>query len=583
MANIVQYIIDFATRGGNAVVRQATQLQSRLDAANASAGRLSLTVGKNLRNAVMSLPGASFFTNPIVAMSAGIGVVSKLGMQAESTATAFNVLVGSQEKASSMLGDLNKYADDTVWNRKEIQEAARTMLGYSVSADTVNDDLKRLGDIAMGDKQRLQSLALVFGQVSSAGKLQGQDLLQLINAGYNPLQDIASLTGKTMAEVRDEMSKGNISYEMFRQAIVKATSAGGRYYGMIDSLAQTAQGSFNRMTGTAGSLLLELYKIIQPLLVPAFNAINGIMESLIPRIGKIADAVHRTIEFMKAWYPLIVSVTAGIGAWTAAALINTNVLKGWRIAELAHYAVLLLIEKAQWLVNAAMSANPIGLILAGLSALVTALVLCWNKFAGFRAVILTVWDTVKGFAGIIKDFLVDTIASLLQGLGKLGEALSKLFHGDFSGAWQTAKDAGRLMLDVDGKKQAFNEVRSAVKGIGGNYRSRLDSERQKQDAKDGISEPEAAAGTVGNDLIGPVLPTDNTDFAPTFGGTDAGKIANDITTGGTRNTSINITIGSMLQGFTIHTSGIQNTSDEIKDKVVEAVNRALEIGLSAAR
>lgn len=583
MANIVQYIIDFATRGGNAVVRQATQLQSRLDAANASAGRLSLTVGKNLRNAVMSLPGASFFTNPIVAMSAGIGVVSKLGMQAETTAVSFDVLVGSQAKAANMLSQINAYAKTSPYDRLGAQEAAKTMLGFGISAESVVRDLKLLGDVAGGNNQRLQQLALVFGQISAAGKLQGQDLLQLINAGYNPLQDIAEMTGKSMSTVRDEMSAGKISIDMVRQAFVRATSEGGRYYGMIDRLSSQSAGKFGEMKDTAVEAMLAIYNVIQSMVIPAFQLLINTLNAVITVFNFITRPVKWIFDLIAAGNLILISLIAFIGTWTAAVVVNTYVLKGWRIAELAHYAALLLIEKAQRLVNAAMSANPINLIIAGISALVTALVLCWNKFAGFRAVILTVWDTVKGFAGIIKDFLVDTIASLLQGLGKLGEALSKLFHGDFSGAWQTAKDAGRLMLDVDGKKQAFNEVRSAVKGIGGNYRSRLDSERQKQDAKDGISEPEAAAGTVGDDLIGPVLPTDNTDFAPTSGGTDAGKIANDITTGGTRNTSINITIGSMLQGFTIHTSGIQNTSDEIKDKVVEAVNRALEIGLSVAR
>ena len=110
MANIVDFIISFGSKGGNAVVRQAAQLQGRLDAADSSARRLSDTVGNNLRNAFMSLPGASFFMNPIVAISAGIGAVSKLGMQAQTTATSFEVLVGSQEKSSAMLDEINEYA-----------------------------------------------------------------------------------------------------------------------------------------------------------------------------------------------------------------------------------------------------------------------------------------------------------------------------------------------------------------------------------------------------------------------------------------------------------------------------------------
>ena len=82
-----------------------------------------------------------------------------------------------------------------------------------------------------------------------------------------------------------------------------------------------------------------------------------------------------------------------------------------------------------------MSMNPIGLIVAGVAALVAVIAVCWNKFAGFRAVVLTVWDALKGFADMLKNLVIDRITDLLAGIGQVGEALAKLFKGDFSGAW----------------------------------------------------------------------------------------------------------------------------------------------------
>ena len=570
MANVLQYVIDFKSRGGSGVSQQAAGLQNRLEATNASAQRL----GASLKSAFMSIPGASFFTNPLVAITAGVGVVSKLGMQAESTATAFNVLVGNEEKAGKMLGRMNKYADDTIWNRKDIQEAGKTMLGFGVSTETVNEDLQRLGDIAMGDRQKLGSLALVFGQVASAGKLQGQDLLQLINAGYNPLQDIAELTGKSMATVKEEMSKGKVSYDMLRQAIVRATSEGGKFYSMTEKLAQTTGGSFEQMKGTASRVMLELYNVIQPLLIPVFQGLITVMEACVPVIKFVADAFGGFINLIKEGNPLIIGLTTLIGAWTAAIVINTTVLKGWKIAELAHYAVLVLVEKAQWAWNVAMSANPIGIVIAGILALTAALIACWNKFAGFRAVILTTWDTVKGFASILKDLLVSRITSLLQGVGKLGEALAKLFKGDFSGAWESAKSAGTLMMNIEGKKQAIQSTKAVIGGISGNYQTHLEEERKKEAAKEAISEPTAAAG---------VSPT-STGSTATSSGKDAASVANSITAGGTRNTQITLTIGSLIGGgMTINSGNIDESASDLQSKVLEAINRAIEIGLSAAR
>ena len=574
MANIVQFIIDFAAKGGNAVVRQAAQLQGRLDAADRSANRLAASVGRNLRDAFMSLPGASFFTNPIVAMTTGIGVVSRLGMQAETAATSFEVLLGSQRKSAEVLGEINDYAKLSPYDRLGTQNAVKTMLGFGVSAETVIGDLKMLGDVAMGDKNRLQQLALVFGQISAAGRLQGQDLLQLINAGYNPLQDIAEMTGKTMEQVRKEMSDGAVSIDMVRAALVRATSEGGRYAGMMDRMAGTASGRLGEMKDTALEAALAVYNAIQPLVIPALKTVTALLNGLVPVINAVAKPVQWLVGLFRDGNPIIWGVTAGVTALTAAAVVNTTVLKGWRIAELAHYGALLLVEKAQWLVNAAMSAGPIGLVIAGVAALTAGLVACWKKFAGFRAVILTVWDTVKGFAGVIKDLLLSRITSLLQSIGKVGEALAKLFRGDFSGAWQSVKEAGALAVNAEGARKAVQGARIVAGGIGADYRSRLYLEQQKQKAKEAISDPEAAAGTAeGNaEAISPAALED--------GGK---KTVNDITAGGTRNTQITLNIDSLMNNTTISASGIRETAEGIRDLVLEAVNRALEISISAAR
>lgn len=574
--NIVRYIIDIAARGDNAVIRRISGLQNRLESADAAATRLATSVGRNLKTAVMSLPGASFFTNPIVAMTAGIGAVSRLGMQAQTTATSFEVLLGSQQKSADMLDKINAYAKVSPYDRMGTQNAAKTMLGFGVSAETVVSDLKMLGDVAGGDNQRLQQLALVFGQISAAGKLQGQDLLQLINAGYNPLLDIAEMTGQTMSEVRDQMSKGAVSVDMVRKAFIRATSEGGRYYGMIDKLAESPAGKFGEMKDTALEAMLSLYNVIQPLIVPVFETLTGTLNALIPVINAIAGAANWVFNLFKSGNPIILSLTAGIGVLTAAAVINTTVLKGWTIAERVHFAWLVLAEKAQKLWNFAMAANPIGLVIAGISALVVGLVACWNKFAGFRAVILTVWDTMKGFAGLIKDLVISRIQSLLQSIGKVGEALGKLFKGDFSGAWQSAKEAGSLFLNVDGARQAVNSARNIVSGIPQNYRTRLEQEQTKQKAKEAISDPKAAAGVADN-------VTGTAGIPAAEGSTSAKDIANDVTTGGARNTQISIRVDKFFDGgITVQSS---NTTDmsQLKRTILECINRSLEIGLSAAR
>lgn len=168
---LIDFIIKFASQGDASVVNAASKIQGSIESAEQAADRLSTTVGGKLKQAFMSLPGAEFITNPIVAMTAGIGTVSTLGMQAEKTAKSFDVLVGSQDKAGKMLDEINDYADNTLWSRMDMSEAAQSLLAYSVPAEKVVKDLKMLGDISLGDKNKMSTLATVFGQISTAGRL----------------------------------------------------------------------------------------------------------------------------------------------------------------------------------------------------------------------------------------------------------------------------------------------------------------------------------------------------------------------------------------------------------------------------
>ena len=544
--NVLQFIVDIAARGDKAVIRRINNLQQQLGGADAAAQRLARSTGGSLRKAFMSLPGASFFSNPIVALSTGIGIVGKLGMEAEKTATAFRVLAGSEEVSGKLLGQLNKYADDTVWNRPEIQEAAKTMMGFGISTETVYEDLKMLGDVAMGDKNKLQSLALVFGQISSNAKLNGQDLNQLINAGYNPLLDISAITGKSISTLRDEMAKGAISADLVRQAFQRATGPGGKFADMIERMANSTPGAFDQLKGKFSAGLLKIYEAIQPKLIPAFQTMGKVLEKLFNILAGVA-------EFLVNYGQWLLPVIAAITAYNVVANAAVVALKGWIVV--------------QKVLNFVMHMNPVGLIVAGIAALVTIVTICWNKFAGFRAVILTMWDAMKGFGDIIKDYVVARIQGLISGIGKVGEAISLLFKGDFSGAWNAAKSAANGIFGIDAGKNAANSARGVIGGIKGGYSSHLAEETKKQ-----ISDPKAAAGAGGDSAITGMTGT----------GVNPTTVANDITTGGTRNTSITMTIGKFWDDINIYPSE-EIDMNTFSKKVIEAINRSLEIATSAAR
>lgn len=572
--NILQFLIDIRSRD-NGVIAQVTRLQNRLDEADRSARNLSATVGGSLRTAFMSLPGAEFFMNPVVAMTAGIGTVSKLGMEAGKTAVSFDVLLGSQEKSADMLGEMNRYAADSPYSRLGVQDAAKTMLGFGVAQDQVMSSLRMLGDIAMGDSERFKGLALVFSQVAAAGKLQGQDLLQLISNGYNPLNDISKLTGKSMSELKDDMSEGRITFEMMRQAMTAATSEGGKFYQMNDRIARTPFGRFGQLADQSLDTLLSLYKVIEPLLIPAFDMLSGILSGLEPVIGAAASGVGWLVQKFKEGNPLVIGAAAAVGAYSLATFVSTSVLKGWTVAQWLQVTAMIAAEKAQKLLNAAMWKNPVGWITLAIGALVAAVVYCWNKFAGFRAFIYTAWDTVKGFGSAIKDYLVDRFWELVDGIGAAGKALGRLVKGDFKGALEEANTASRKLLGFDSTRRMAESGAKVLSQTGGWYEQHLKREESKQQAKEAsLSEPQAAAGVLESHSAG-----DGSQKEKNGGG---GGKAEAITAGGTRNTQITVNIQKFFDNINVTMMDRTDTA-ELSRRILECLNRSVEIAMSAAR
>lgn len=569
--NILQFLIDIRSKD-NGVLSQVTRLQDRLDDADRSANRLSSTIGGKLRTAIMSLPGAEFFTNPIVALTAGIGVVSKLGMDADRTAVSFEVMLGSQQKAADMLNQMNRYAADSPYSRLGVQEAVQTMLGFRVEQQKILPSMKMLGDIAIGNSERFKGLALVFSQVAAAGKLQGQDLLQFISNGYNPLNDIVKITGKSMSELRDEMSKGNISFDLVYQAMQLATSKGGQYYKMVNRIAQTPFGRFGQLVDQFKETMLELYKVIEPLLIPAFDLLSSIMTHSLPVIEGMQKGVRWLIDNFKTMAPYIYTAAAAWAGYNTYMFVSTTILKGWTVAQWAQVTAMIAAEKVQWLLNVAMSANPIGLVIAAVAALAAGVIYCWNKFAGFRAVVLTVWDTITGFGKAIKDAVVDRFWEIVDGIGAVGKAMVSLIKGDFEDAWQQAQTGAKKLVGVESDQRFVGSASAVINKTGTLYQQHLSRETAKQKAKDAaIGDSKAVAGTT----------TGNVPFGSSTQ-TDASGKANEITTGGTRNTQITVNITKFFDYLNVTMMDKADTA-EIQRVVLECMNRSLETAMSAAR
>lgn len=155
-------------------------------------------------------------TDAIGKLSDGFKFLAGDSLKFEQTQLNLQTLLGgSAEAADELVGKLREYGKNTVYDFNGLAEAQKTMMSFGIESDKAFSVLQNIGDIAMGDKQKMQSLSLAFAQMSSTGKLTGQDLMQMVNAGFNPLQEISKKTGKSVAELKKEMERGAISVGCF--------------------------------------------------------------------------------------------------------------------------------------------------------------------------------------------------------------------------------------------------------------------------------------------------------------------------------------------------------------------------------
>lgn len=184
--------------------------------------------------------------------------IIQLRGEIESFEISFNTLLGSDIKGSAMFKDIREFAVNTPMMLKDLASGAQTMLAFNIEAEKVMPMLRAIGDISMGDAQKFNSLTLAFSQMSATGKLMGQDLLQMINAGFNPLSVISEKTGKSIGELKEEMEKGKITTEMVTEAFISATSAGGKFYGMLEKQSKGTQGAISNLQGAIDDMYNDL-------------------------------------------------------------------------------------------------------------------------------------------------------------------------------------------------------------------------------------------------------------------------------------------------------------------------------------
>lgn len=313
----------------------------------------------NAKEIVESNNGIAISWKKALAVIGGAGVLKALGSEIirvrgefQSMQTAIETMVG-KDMAGQLIPQIKELAKISPLTMSDMVGAEKMMLGFNIQAEDTIKYLKAISDISMGESSKFNSLTLAFSQMSAAGKLMGQDLNQMINAGFNPLQIISEKTGKSIATLKDEMSKGAVSAEMVQQAFIDATSAGGKFYNMSENASKTINGQLSMMQDALDSV---------------FNELGTKSESV------IMDGIQMTTSLIQN-YETVGKVLAGLvvtyGTYRTAVMLVTAAESKHTLVEIGLTNARLLARKAQLALNAAMLTNPyvaLATVLVGLTA-----------------------------------------------------------------------------------------------------------------------------------------------------------------------------------------------------------------------
>ena len=274
---------------------------------------------------------------------------------------AFGTMLKSKEKANELMAQMTDLAAKTPFGLQEVSEGAKRLLAFQVPAEEVTETLRRMGDVAAGLGVPMGQLIHVYGQVKAQGKLMTNDLYQFMNAGIPIIAELSKVVGKSESEIKDMVSAGKIGFAEVQAVIKGMTDEGGLFYNLMAEQSKTLSGQLSNLEDNFAQVLNEIGKATEGIASGAISSVAFLVENY-QTLGKVIAGLIATY----GTYRTAILVNSAVVA------VNAEVTKGWTIAQLAQYRGLLLLEKAQKLLNATMLSNPYVLVATAAMGLVSA-------------------------------------------------------------------------------------------------------------------------------------------------------------------------------------------------------------------
>lgn len=438
--------------------------------------------------------------------SFGGEIVSTLGKFEKFGAVLTNTL-GSNSAAQKAMSDITNFAAKTPFQVDELTGAYVKLanMGFQPTIDQMKD----LGDLASSTGKGFDQLA------EAVIDAQTGEFERLKEFGVRAKQQGDQVTF-SFKGVNTTVANTSASIQKYILGLGEAQGVTGA----MAAISATTEGQLSNLEDNFTSLKLAIGRELKPVIVGVVSVLNGMIDAA-KQVGHWLKANKDMVE------ALAIGLAVGVTLWGAYTLI----VNASTIATTAWTA-------AQWLLNAALTDNPIGVVIVAIGALVAGVVYAWNKFVGFRATVMGVWGTLREFGTIVAD-VFKGLYDIIHGVVTLSPTEIASGYAKAAGAM---KDAGARMANA--YKEGYATTMAGATAAAG---SQPDTDTKAGDAAG--KKDKAAAG-------------------PAKSISPAGA-------SGTKVTTINISIGKLIDQFKIQTTNMTEGSGKVKELVAQTLLSAL--------
>lgn len=402
----------------------------------------------------------------------------------ESYLTNFKVMLGSEEAAATKLSEIRKMAASTPFSLDDLTSGTQTLLQFGIAADDTTGVLQRLGDISLGNAEKLQTLTRAYGKMSSAQKVTLENVNMMIDAGFNPLNQICDATGESMSDLYKRISDGKVSFSELEAAVEAATSQGGQFYNGMLEASQTFSGRMSTLkdnvSALTGELTSGLFAALGDLVVKLNEAAVSFLDND-EKMAQLKETIGIATAAVVAVTAAVLSYKATVAATTAITALCTAATTAKAAADKAAEAGAKGLAVAQAALNAVMKANTVGIVVSAVAALAAGLVTAYQTSETFR-------NFVGGAFQFVADIAKSTIGAAIGWLDKLSYKLNRFLGKAATADFDTYEEYS------DEKQKQSNKDRlrqNVLNGVGISNKSWTERQNEAKAA----AEAAAAAST----------------------------------------------------------------------------------------